>query len=244
MARNRNRRDDRIDRGSNIDNPRIKPERQPERPQAGVVTPRTYKGSDFRDFPRLVVQLGRPRPKARVGGAARSHDEADPSAAPSSDPKEGFARPLRGMGVNRYDGLRDEMKPQLESYRSSLHDAYKDDGISEEERKALRGQRRDLRQDVREYKSKNPLQMGLGAKMEDMVRSRPVREMDEIKGRTPGVVKGQQDPSPAGGPVGQLSIDQIRELQEAWKSGRMSPEEILAALGFTGKMPTAGRREL
>lgn len=229
MPRNRN---DRIERG--VDNPRIKPEPQ-------VQGPRQFAGSDFRDFPRLVVQLGRPRPQrpARAPEAPAPPPGA-PSAA-SAEPKEGFARPLRGMGMGQYEGFRESAQPAISAYRTSVHDAYADGTITPEEQKALRQQRRGLRQDAQQYRNQHPLQMGLGSRVKELAqgdRTGGIGETVKSMAHSPDVVQGQQWPKSTTAPNTQhLSLENLRQLQEAWKSGTMTPEQVLEALGFTGRLP-------
>lgn len=222
------------------DNPRIKQngpvqEGLRESKQAEVKTPRSFKGSDFQDFPRLVVQINRPRPRPRV-----DKQPDTPPESPSGEPSEGFARPLRGMGVGRYDDLRSQMQPQMDSYRTAVHDAYADNTITPEERKGLRQQRRGLRQDVRQYRSSHPLQMGLGARVREMAQG-------DREGGIGPQVKQMAKPEPSlpkmggiSGDIARPSMERLRQLQELWKAGHIAPEQLLAALGFTGKLPEGG----
>lgn len=201
-----------------VDNPRIKQKGPVQQglKEAGVKGPRSFKGSDFRDFPRLVVQMNgpRPRPQRPMRAPEERPDETD-------EPSEGFARPVRGMGLGAYEGGRESIQPQMDAYRTAVHSAYADGTLSPEERQGLRQQRRGLRQGARQYKRQHPLQMGLGAKL-------GLHKQEE--GRT-------WPKSPAAPGQSIPSMERMRQLQEQFRAGKMTAQQILEALGFTGQLP-------
>ena len=205
-----------------MDNPRIKQKGPVERglKEAGVKGPRSFKGSDFRDFPKLVVQMNGPRPRPqRV-----DRPEPPPGGAGAPEgPQQSFARPLRGMGLGGYEGGREAVQPQMDAYRTAVHSAYDDGTLTPEERTGLRQQRRGIRTDVRSYKRQHPLQMGLGAKL-GLQKQEGLQQVGGV-------------PTQAGHPA---SPPDLQRLRQEWEAGRMTPQQILEALGFTGLLPHGG----